>query len=140
MPGRADSYPFIGKLLTEGHASLRDDFEVSWPQADAAVDVAIEAGAYGAKMIGGGFGGSVLALMPAERVPSVRAALTESFAARGWTPPEFLEAIAAPAARRSLKTTATAHERRDWPAARGRPDVRNRTYYPPRDRPVTCLS
>jgi galactokinase len=96
----SDSYPLTGKLLTEGHASLRDDFEVSWPQADAAVDAAIGAGAYGAKMIGGGFGGSVLALMPAERVPAVRAALAESFAARGWTPPEFLEAIPAPAARR----------------------------------------
>jgi galactokinase len=95
-----DIYPFIGKLLTEGHASLRDDFEVSWPQADAAVGVAIEAGAYGAKMIGGGFGGSVLALLPAERVPSVSAALAESFVSRGWTPPEFLEAVPAPAARR----------------------------------------
>ena len=95
-----DIYPFTGKLLTEGHASLRDDFEVSWPQADAAVGAAIEAGAYGAKMIGGGFGGSVLALMPAERVPSVRAALSGAFVARDWAPPEFLEAIAAPAARR----------------------------------------
>jgi galactokinase len=93
-------YPFIGKLLTEGHASLRDDFEVSWPQADVAVNVAIEAGAYGAKMIGGGFGGSVLALMAAERLPSVCAALAETFVARDWTPPEFLEAIPARAARR----------------------------------------
>jgi galactokinase len=96
----ADGYPFIGKLLTEGHASLRDDFEVSWPQADAAVAVANEAGAYGAKMIGGGFGGSILALLPAERMTSVRAALSANYAARGWTPPEFLEAVAAPAARR----------------------------------------
>jgi galactokinase len=95
-----DIYPFIGKLLTEGHASLRDDFEVSWPQADSAVGVAIEAGAYGAKMIGGGFGGSVLALMPAERAPEVRADLARAFVRRGWTPPEFLEAIPAPAARR----------------------------------------
>ena len=95
-----DIYPFTGKLLTEGHASLRDDFEVSWPQADATVGVAIEAGAYGAKMIGGGFGGSVLALMPAERAAEVRTALSGSFVARGWTPPEFLEAVAAPAARR----------------------------------------
>ena len=96
----SDSYPLTGKLLTEGHASLRDDFEVSWPQADAAVDAAIEAGAYGAKMIGGGFGGSVLALMPQEREQAVRAALAECFAARGWTPPEFLEAVPGPAARR----------------------------------------
>jgi galactokinase len=95
-----DVYPFIGKLLTEGHASLRDDFEVSWPQADAAVAVATEAGAYGAKMIGGGFGGSVLALVPAERVTRVYAALTASFVERGWAPPEFLEAVPAPAARR----------------------------------------
>jgi galactokinase len=51
-------------------------------------------------MIGGGFGGSVLALLPTERVPSVTAALAASFVARGWTPPEFLEAIPAPAARR----------------------------------------
>ena len=64
------------------------------------MDVAIEAGAYGAKMIGGGFGGSVLALVPAERVPSVRAALAESFVGARWTPPEFLDAIPAPAARR----------------------------------------
>ena len=64
------------------------------------MDVAIGAGAYGAKMIGGGFGGSVLALLPAERELSVRAALSESFVARGWTPPEFLEAVPAPAARR----------------------------------------
>ena len=95
-----DIYPFIGKLLTEGHASLRDDFEVSWPQADTAVGVAVAAGAYGAKMIGGGFGGSVLALMPAERAPQVRADLVGAFAGRGWAPPVFLEAIPAPAARR----------------------------------------
>ncbi|HEX4092813.1 MAG TPA: galactokinase [Trebonia sp.] len=95
-----DVYPIIGKLLTEGHASLRDDFEVSWPQADAAVDVALDAGAFGAKMIGGGFGGSVLALMPADRGPAVRAALTKGFVTADWTPPEFLEAIPAPAARR----------------------------------------
>jgi galactokinase len=95
-----DIYPFIGKLLTEGHASLRDDFEVSWPEADTAVGVAAEAGAYGAKMIGGGFGGSVLALMPAERAPEVRADLAGAFAGRGWAPPVFLEAIPAQAARR----------------------------------------
>jgi galactokinase len=90
----------IGQLLTEGHLSLRDDFEVSWPEADIAVDVAIGAGAYGAKMIGGGFGGSVLALVPANRLPAVRAALTEAFARRSWSPPEFLDAVPSAAARR----------------------------------------
>jgi galactokinase len=101
--GRKNSaavYRYVGALLTEGHASLRDDFEVSWPQADAAVDVAIGAGAYGAKMIGGGFGGSVLALIPLEREATVRSLLSEIFSERGWAAPEFLAAIPSPAARR----------------------------------------
>ena len=99
-PAPAETYRLIGQLLTEGHLSLRDDFEVSWPQADIAVDVAIGAGAYGAKMIGGGFGGSVLALVPANRLPAVRAALTEAFTRRSWSPPEFLDAVPSAAARR----------------------------------------
>jgi galactokinase len=93
-------YAFIGELLVDGHASLRDDFEVSWPEADAAVETAIAAGAYGAKMIGGGFGGSVLALVPAGDVRAVRAAVTETFTEHGWTPPEFLDAVPSPSARR----------------------------------------
>jgi galactokinase len=93
-------YPFIGKLLVEGHASLRDDFEVSWREADVTVETAIAAGAYGAKMIGGGFGGSVLALVPTENVGAVRTAVTETFTARGWAPPEFLDAVPSPPARR----------------------------------------
>jgi galactokinase len=100
VTNKSEMYRFIGKLLIEGHASLRDDFAVSWPEADLAVDVAVAAGAYGAKMIGGGFGGSVLALIPVERVGSVRAAVLEAFTAREWTPPEFLDAIPSPAARR----------------------------------------
>jgi galactokinase len=95
-----DVYRSIGKSLTEGHASLRHDFEVSWPAADVAVDAAVAAGAYGAKMIGGGFGGSVLALMPAGQQPAVRAAVAAAFARRGWTEPNFLEAAPSPPARR----------------------------------------
>jgi galactokinase len=98
--GAADCYSYLGKLLTEGHASLRDDFEVSWPEADVAVAVAMSAGAYGAKMIGGGFGGSVLALLPADLVRDARTALTEAYAGRGWIPPDFLDAVPSPAARR----------------------------------------
>jgi galactokinase len=51
-------------------------------------------------MIGGGFGGSVLALVPAGHVGTVRTAVTEAFTARGWTPPEFLDAVPSPPARR----------------------------------------
>lgn len=97
---KRETYAFIGESLIDGHASLRDDFEVSWPEADAAVETAMAAGAYGAKMIGGGFGGSVLALVPAGDAGAVRAAVTETFTERGWTPPEFLDAVPSPAARR----------------------------------------
>jgi galactokinase len=96
----AEVYQFIGESLVEGHASLRDDFEVSWPAADTAVDAAVTAGAYGAKMIGGGFGGSVLALVPAPLAAALRAAVTEAFTARGWAAPAFLDVVPSPAARR----------------------------------------
>jgi galactokinase len=93
-----DAYPQIGRLLTQAHVSLRDDFEVSWPQADAAVDAALAAGALGARMIGGGFGGSVLALVRA--ADPVRAAVAEAFGRRAWTAPAFLEAAPSASARR----------------------------------------
>ena len=95
----ADTYREIGRLLTQAHVSLRDDFEVSWPEADAAVEAALAAGAAGARMIGGGFGGSVLALVPAASGSPVRDAVTGAFARRGWTAPEFLDAVPADSAR-----------------------------------------
>ena len=103
----ADTYREIGRLLTQAHASLRDDFEVSWPEADAAVEAAVGAGAYGARMIGGGFGGSVLALVPAAAggpgsgpgSGPVRDAVTAAFARHGWTAPEFLDAAPSDSAR-----------------------------------------
>ena len=99
----ADTYREIGRLLTQAHASLRDDFEVSWPEADAAVEAAVGAGASGARMIGGGFGGSVLALVPAAAdgpgSSRVRDAVTAAFARHGWTAPEFLDAVPSDSAR-----------------------------------------
>jgi galactokinase len=97
---QTEMYRNIGKLLTAGHVSLRDNIEVSWPEADVTVDVAIGAGAYGAKMIGGGFGGSVLALVPMEREATVRSILAKTFDEHGWAAPEFLGAVPSPAARR----------------------------------------
>ncbi|HZR48908.1 MAG TPA: galactokinase [Streptosporangiaceae bacterium] len=96
---RASSYEAVGALLTQAHASLRDDFEISWPEADVAVDAALSAGALGARMIGGGFGGSVLAMLPAEDVP-VREAVTKAFAARSWAAAEFYAAVPSAGARR----------------------------------------
>jgi galactokinase len=95
-----DVYPEIGRLLTQAHVSLRDDFEVSWPEADVGVDAALAAGALGARMIGGGFGGSVLALARSETAGPVRAAVAEAFARRSWSAPEFLDATPSASARR----------------------------------------
>jgi len=96
----SDVYRFIGELLTEAHVSLRDDFEVSWDEADVTVEVAIAAGALGARMIGGGFGGSVLALVPIDALAAVRAAITREFARHSWDYPEFIDAVPSPAARK----------------------------------------
>jgi galactokinase len=54
----------LGELLNASHASLRDDYEVSVPEVERAVEVCMDAGALGARIMGGGFGGSVLALFP----------------------------------------------------------------------------
>jgi galactokinase len=89
-----------GPLLTASHASLRDDFEVSWPEADATVDAAIEAGACGARMTGGGFGGSVIVLVRGQQEAQVRAAITDRFAQQGWPEPGFADAVPSPGARR----------------------------------------
>ncbi|WP_107658878.1 galactokinase [Nocardia suismassiliense] len=77
----------IGPVLTEGHASLRDDFEVSTPELDAAVAAALAAGAHGARMVGGGFGGSALALVDRERTEAVVAAVRNRFARAGFAEP-----------------------------------------------------
>jgi galactokinase len=89
---RAGALAALGPLLTASHASLRDDFAVSWPQADIAVAASTGAGALGARMMGGGFGGSVLALVPAADAGLLRAAVAAAFADHGWAAPSFLEA------------------------------------------------
>jgi galactokinase len=92
----------VGALLSQSHASLRDDFEVSWPEADVTVDVAVNAGALGARMTGGGFGGSALALIPEADVEQVSERVRAAFAERGWTEPEFLSAFPSDAAQRMI--------------------------------------
>ena len=61
--------PALGELLDASHASLRDDYEVSVPEVELAVTACRDAGALGARIMGGGFGGSVLALFPPGATP-----------------------------------------------------------------------
>jgi len=91
---RSGNVAEVGPLLTESHRSLRDDFEVSWPQADAAVDAATAAGALGARMMGGGFGGSVIVLVAAGRAARVVAAVGAEHDRRNWPPPALVPAAA----------------------------------------------
>jgi galactokinase len=84
---QADRVADIGDLLTASHRSLRDDYEVSCAELDVAVDAALDAGALGARMTGGGFGGSAIALVPADRVDDVIGAVTTAFAAKGFVAP-----------------------------------------------------
>jgi galactokinase len=90
----------IGPLLDDSHRSLRDDFEVSCPELDLVADTCREHGALGARMTGGGFGGSAIALLPIDRVTTMTHHLVSAFADRGWEEPRFLTAPASSAARR----------------------------------------
>jgi galactokinase len=82
------AWPQLGTILTASHASLRDDFQVSCPELDVAVEAALEAGALGARMTGGGFGGSAIALVAPHQVQAVRERVEARYAAQDWARPE----------------------------------------------------
>jgi len=86
----------LGPLLTASHTSLRDDYEVSVAELDTAAEAAEGAGALGARMTGGGFGGCVIALVRSEAVDDVADSVAKAFATRGFTPPARF--VATPAA------------------------------------------
>jgi galactokinase len=90
----------IGRVLTAGHESLRDDFEISVPLLDAIVESAVEAGAHGARMVGGGFGGSAIALVEADAVDAVTAAVAARFAREGSPAPRTFVTVPSAGARR----------------------------------------
>ena len=78
----------IGELLDGSHRSLRDDFEVSVPELDLAVETALDNGALGARMTGGGFGGAAIALVPIDGVSRLQVAVDGAFAEHGFGAPE----------------------------------------------------
>lgn len=90
----------IGHLLNESHVSMRDDFEISIDELDCAVETAQANGAIGARMTGGGFGGSAIALVPAKKSALITAAITDVFATRGFEAPNIFPVSADDGARR----------------------------------------
>lgn len=97
---RAEGPRAIGALLDASHSSMRDDFEISVPELDLAVDTARAAGAIGARMTGGGFGGAAIALLDQELVPTATAAVEAAFARAGFTPPHIFTVRPSEGARR----------------------------------------
>ncbi|GAA0647659.1 galactokinase [Kutzneria viridogrisea] len=95
--GRLDE---IGGELTASHASLRDDYQVSCLELDVAVEAALAAGALGARMVGGGFGGSAIALVRAGQRAEVERAVTAAYARHELTAPRLFVAVPSPGAGR----------------------------------------
>ncbi len=79
----------IGELLLTSHASMRDDFEISVPELDTAVEAAMSGGAIGARMTGGGFGGAAIALVARDTLTAVTDAVTAAFSTSGFRAPRI---------------------------------------------------
>jgi galactokinase len=97
---KAGRYAQIGPLMTASHASMRDDYEITVPEVDTAVRAALDAGAYGARMTGGGFGGCVLALVDTAQCDATAVAVRKAFADNGFTEPVSFVAVPAAGAQR----------------------------------------
>ena len=97
--GRGDAAA-LGAILAAGHASLRDDYEVSTPELDLLVALALDAGAWAARMTGGGFGGAIVALAPEERCHGIAEAVAGGYRAATGRVTEPIVARSAGGARR----------------------------------------
>jgi galactokinase len=99
---RASDFVTLGKLINASHISLRDDYAVSCPELDVAVDAAIAAGAIGSRMVGGGFGGSAIALIKASDIQKTKDAVLAAFEGRGFRKPRFFTSLPSAGASASL--------------------------------------
>ena len=99
---RASDFVTLGKLINASHVSLRDDYAVSCPELDVAVDAAIAAGAIGSRMVGGGFGGSAIALIKASDIQNTKDAVLAAFEGKGFRKPRFFTSLPSAGASASL--------------------------------------
>ena len=83
----------VGELINQSHASLRDDYTVSCPELDTAVDASLAAGALGSRMVGGGFGGSAIALIEASKTSETIKAIEKAFADKKFKAPRFFTSL-----------------------------------------------
>jgi galactokinase len=89
----AKDFVALGQLLNQSHTSLRDDYTVSCPELNTAVEASITAGALGARMVGGGFGGSAIALIHAAHTQATIAAVEKAFADKKFKSPRFFTSL-----------------------------------------------
>jgi galactokinase len=97
---RAGRITDLAPLLDASHTSMRDDFEITVPQVDLAVETARTSGALGARMTGGGFGGCIIALVPAGEAERIGHEIAQSFATAGFRPPVHFTAVPSAGAQR----------------------------------------
>jgi galactokinase len=90
---RANDFTTLGRLINESHFSLRDDYTVSCHELDVAVDASLNAGALGSRMVGGGFGGSAIALIKADQIESVKDAIKQAYSDKGFKAPRFFTSL-----------------------------------------------
>ena len=83
----------VGQLINESHRSLRDDYTVSCPELDTAVEASLAAGALGSRMVGGGFGGSAIALIEATKTSQTINAIEKAFADKKFKAPRFFTSL-----------------------------------------------
>jgi galactokinase len=89
----ASNFQKVGELINQSHVSLRDDYTVSCPELDTAVDGALAAGALGSRMVGGGFGGSAIALIQASKTSETIKAIEKAFSDKGFKAPRFFTSL-----------------------------------------------
>jgi galactokinase len=101
---KSGEFKEVGTLINQSHNSLRDDYAVSCPELDVAVEAARSAGALGSRMVGGGFGGSAIALLRVEDLDTARTAIAEAFTEKGFKKPRFFTSLPSAGASASLTT------------------------------------
>jgi len=99
---RASDFATLGTLINASHVSLRDDYAVSCPELDVAVDASLAAGAMGSRMVGGGFGGSAIALIKASDTQKTKDAVLAAFDKKGFKKPRFFTSLPSAGASASL--------------------------------------
>jgi galactokinase len=90
---KQSDFSAVGQILTQSHASLRDLFEISCPELNLAVDTALANNSLGGRMIGGGFGGSAIALFKVADIPAAKIAIAKAFSSAGFTEPRFFTSL-----------------------------------------------